>query len=359
MNAVAVRRLRRLRAQLKANGETVFLATDPLTIRYLAGARDAAWALVTTRRAVVMPSWLGYEAARQNAVRPWKVTRPAANALQALLTEAGVRRIGFDSGTMMHAEVGRLRRVLQDVAVLVPLAGLIETCREVKDVPELDAIRRAGSISRAVGEQWPWGLREGMTEAEAAAAVDVRMRALGAEGPAFDTIVLFGARSALPHGVPGDRRLARGDLVLADFGARVDGYASDCTRTWCWRHSTARQRRVYRAVARAYAAGLAAVRPGAPAGQADAAARRALGGLRRRFMHGLGHGVGLEVHERPRLGSGEKTSLRPGMTVTVEPGVYLVHWGGIRLEDTCIVGKRGAESVTGAPAPDLPVVGPV
>jgi Xaa-Pro aminopeptidase len=197
-----------------------------------------------------------------------------------------------------------------------------------------------------------------MTEAEGAAALDVRMRMLGAEGTAFETILLFGARSAFPHGVPGTRRLRRGDFVLVDFGARVDGYMSDVTRTWCWRQATARQRRVYRDVYRAYLAGRAAVRAGAPAVLPDAAARTSLGRLAMRFIHGLGHGVGLEIHEAPRLGRGERATLRAGMVVTVEPGVYLGGWGGIRLEDTVIVGRAGCESVTGAPAPDLPVIGP-
>jgi Xaa-Pro aminopeptidase len=356
--SAAVHRLRELRKRLAARGESALLAMSPIAIGYLSGARDAAWALVTATQAVLMPSALGYEAARRGVKPPWMVLSPGAGRLKPLLARLGIRRVGFEADAVTHAGVARLGLQLKDAAVLVPLSGLVEDCREVKDDKELAVIRRAGAIAAAAGAQMPWILREGMTEAEGAAALDIRMRELGADGPAFETILLFGWRSALPHGVPGPRRLAAGDLILLDFGARVDGYASDCTRTWCWRRATARQRRTYRAVARAYRAGRSAVRAGVPAGKVDAAARGTLGALRSRFIHGVGHGVGLEIHERPRLARGEKTRLRPGMVVTVEPGVYFGRWGGIRLEDTVIVTPRGASSVTGAPAADLPVIGP-
>jgi Xaa-Pro aminopeptidase len=285
------------------------------------------------------------------------VLEPALNRLGPLLRGLGIRRVGFEADFVTHSAALRLRQSLAEAAIPVPLTGILEEMRQVKDAGELDSIRRAGAIAAAAGAQCPWLLHEGITEAGAAAALDIRMRSLGADGPAFETIVLFGWRSALPHGVPGSRRLRRGDFILADFGARVDGYASDVTRTWCWRHATARQYRVYRAVARAYAAGRAAVRAGVAGGKPDAAARAALGGLARQFMHSLGHGVGLEIHEAPRLGKGEKAPLRRGMVVTVEPGVYFGRWGGVRLEDTVVVGNRGAESVTGRPASELPVVG--
>jgi Xaa-Pro aminopeptidase len=191
----------------------------------------------------------------------------------------------------------------------------------------------------------------GMTERDLAAEIEYRMRRLGAEKPSFETIVAGGRRSALPHAQPTAAPLRTGQLVVIDMGAFVDGYASDMTRMLFLGTPGARVKRVYAAVLEAQLAGIDAVRAGVPACKVDAAARRVLRahGFERAFVHSTGHGLGLEIHEPPRLGKRDKTILQPGMAVTVEPGVYLENFGGIRIEDTVEVTATGCRVLTPTP----------
>ena len=190
--------------------------------------------------------------------------------------------------------------------------------------------------------------RAGMREADLAAELDYRMRRHGAEKPAFDTIVAAGERSALPHAQPTAARIGAGDLVVVDMGAMQDGYASDMTRMLYAGRPDGKVKRLYKAVLEAQQAALAAVRPGITAGHIDQAARRVLKAekLDKLFVHSTGHGLGLEIHEPPRLGKKEKTRLQIGMTITIEPGVYLEGFGGIRIEDTVVVTRGGCEVLT-------------
>jgi Xaa-Pro aminopeptidase len=334
------------------------LLTDPLSIRYLAGVRDARWALVTPHAAWIMPYALSWAAIRGQAGWPWRVLppTPGSGGLLGCLRRAGVARLGFVGDTLGWSAAERLRRDVARVCVTSGLEGIVAAVRIVKDAAEREVLARAAAIAAGAGAALPWIIRTGMSEREAASRLDQRMRALGAEGPAFDTIILFGANAALPHGIPGDRRLRRGDLVLVDWGARLDGYHSDMTRVFAAGRPTAAQRAAYRAVWRSYTRARAVVRDGVPAEVPDAAARRALGARAATFMHSLGHGVGLAIHEDPRLGRGMRGRLRTGMVVTVEPGIYLPGWGGIRLEDTVVVTPAGAVSLTGAPAAELPLI---
>jgi Xaa-Pro aminopeptidase len=191
-------------------------------------------------------------------------------------------------------------------------------------------------------------VRPGMMERDLAAELEYRMRRLGAEKPAFETIVASGARSALPHAQPTAARLLDGDLVVVDMGALQDGYASDMTRMLFLGRPGARVKRTYRAVLEAQLAAIDCVRAGAPAAHVDRAARRVLKGygLDRAFVHSTGHGLGLEIHEPPRIGMRGKSVLREGMAITIEPGVYLEDFGGIRIEDTVVVTAGGCEILT-------------
>ncbi len=354
----AVVRLGRMRRRMKGGGATGWLVTDPTNVRWAAGVRDARWALVTTRTAEILPFGLGVTQVREDAVLPWRVFAPAAGArpLQAALGRAQVARLAFEAGTLSAVATGRLRAELKDRAVLVAADGWIEDLRATKDTGEVALLREAGRIVGEVAAQVPWILRAGITEAALAGELDARMRLAGAEGPAFETIVLFGARTALPHGRPGPRPLWTGDLVLADFGAAVDGYRSDLTRVWAFGRARPDDARRYRRVFAAYRAGRRVVRAGAKASAADAAARRALGRDERLFVHSLGHGVGLVIHERPTLSRPSRDRLASGMVVTVEPGIYRPGRGGFRLEDTMLVTRGQPVSLTGAPAPELPVI---
>jgi Xaa-Pro aminopeptidase len=233
---------------------------------------------------------------------------------------------------------------------LKPLGGAVERLRRVKSAEEADAVRASAKLCSAAFLQAARRFRAGMTETDAAAEIEFRMRKLGAQGAAFETIVAAGPRAALPHARPGVARIEPGQPVLVDMGANLGGYMSDMTRMV---HMGAPPKEflvLYSAVLEAQQAALGEVKAGAPARRVDAAARRVLRahGLDRHFTHSTGHGVGLEIHESPRLGAKSEDTLEAGMVVTVEPGVYLPGKAGVRIEDTVLVTESGAEILTPA-----------
>jgi Xaa-Pro aminopeptidase len=221
----------------------------------------------------------------------------------------------------------------------------------VKEQAEVEKIARAAQITDQALANLLVRLKVGTTEFEAAAELEYQMRLLGADGASFPTIIASGPNSALPHAQPGQRRLQTGDLVVIDCGAKWHGYCADLTRTvLVGQEPTARQLEVYRLVQAAQRAGLAAVRGGADCREVDQAARSviAAAGFGHAFGHGLGHGVGLEIHEQPRLSPRGEGKLAKGMTVTVEPGVYLPPCGGVRIEDLVLVEEQGAKLLSGS-----------
>ncbi len=233
----------------------------------------------------------------------------------------------------------------------VPAGGLVEKLRAVKDADELSRMRQAAdAISKTFCDVVPM-IRPGVTELELAAEIEYRMKRLGATGPSFETIVASGARSAWAHARPTAKPLRKNELVVLDQGAILRAYCSDMTRTVFLGRFSEKVRRMYRAVLEAQGAAKNAIRSGVAAEAPDTAARRVLKkyGLNRFFTHSTGHGLGLEVHETPRLGKGERTTLEEGMVVTVEPGVYLEGFGGIRIEDDVVVTSTGAQDLTSAP----------
>src|SRR5579859_7366501 len=230
---------------------------------------------------------------------------------------------------------------------LVAFGSGIEELRAAKDASELGLLATACRItSQAFADVLPQ-IRPGLTERALAAALEQRMTSLGADGPAFDTIVASGPNGAIPHHSPGDRPLRRGDLITMDFGAQFDGYHADMTRTVALGEPAGWQREIYELVAAAQRAGIDAARPGAEVADVDEAARGMIrdAGHGDHFQHGLGHGVGLEVHEAPTIGYGRTGKLMDRVPVTVEPGVYLAGKGGVRIEDVLVVGER-AELLT-------------
>jgi Xaa-Pro aminopeptidase len=231
-----------------------------------------------------------------------------------------------------------------------PAAGLIEELRAIKDEGEIAKIRQAGRLTAEVFEELLGQVRPGVRESDLAAEIEYQMRKKGAQGAAFETIVASGSRGAFPHARASCKLLEKNDLVIFDLGATLSGYAADMTRTVSLGKPSRRVRSLYSAVAGAQHRAFEALREGTRAGEVDAAARRFLEarGMGRFFTHSTGHGVGLEIHEAPRLGRGEKTRLRAGCVVTAEPGVYLEGLGGIRIEDTVLVGAAGPEILTPA-----------
>jgi Xaa-Pro aminopeptidase len=263
----------------------------------------------------------------------------------------GDLRLGIEDQHMAVRTFDRLREALPDSVELVPAGGVLERLRERKDVDEVARIRAAAELADAALQRILEQGLAGRGERDVALALEQQMRLLGAERPSFDTIVASGAHGALPHAVPRDVEIAADRLVTIDWGAQLDGYCSDCTRTFAVGEPGERAREVYELVLRAQLAGLDAVRPGVSGRDADAAARSAIeaAGFGERFGHGLGHGVGLEIHEAPRLSRASDATLAAGHVVTVEPGIYLPGELGVRIEDLVVVTDDGCERLNGLP----------
>ena len=284
-------------------------------------------------------------------------TDPALVAARSLLVERGAESVGCEGD---HLSVSAWQQWVEESGpALTAVSGWVESLRVVKSSAEVDAIRRAARVVDAAFEELVAWLRPGVTEREAAARLDLILAECGAEGRAFETIVAFGERSALPHARPGARDLREGDVVLLDFGGVVDGYCSDMTRTVACGDVGEVIDEVYRVVLEAQCEALEKMRAGQSGREADALARDVIeaAGYGDHFAHSLGHGIGLVVHEEPRISKKNEDPLPVGAVVTVEPGVYLEGVGGVRIEDDVVIGERGNEILTGSPKDTwIPVV---
>jgi Xaa-Pro aminopeptidase len=260
----------------------------------------------------------------------------------------GALRLGFEEANVSVRQHARLRELLPERVELVGVDGIVEGLRAVKDPDELERIRGATRIADAAFERLIAGGLVGRTERQLALELEQEMRLLGAQRPSFDSIVAAGPHGALPHATPRDVEIARGQLVVFDWGAELDGYCSDCTRTVAAAEVDDEARAVYQLVLAAQLAGVEAIRAGVAARDADGAARAVIdaGGHGERFGHGLGHGVGLEVHEGPRLSQRSEAELAAGNVVTVEPGIYIAGEFGVRIEDLVVVTDGGSEILT-------------
>lgn len=273
---------------------------------------------------------------------------PLIDHAAKILKRERLKRVGFEPGHMNVEQYDRLRRALPPGFTLTPAGGVVENLRAVKSAEEIARIRRSVAANSEAYMRTLRRVRLGTRERDVAAELDYQMSVLGAEKPAFDTIVAVGERTALPHARPTGRRLQENELMLVDMGATVDGYTSDMTRVSFAGTPGKRVRNLYKAVLEAQLAGLAAVRAGVPASRVDAACRAVLKrhDLDKAFVHSTGHGLGLEIHEAPRLARKERTKLQAGMVITVEPGAYIEGLGGVRIEDTVLVTERGCEVLT-------------
>jgi Xaa-Pro aminopeptidase len=378
--APEVDRTQRLAALLRERGADLLLVTHPVNLRYLTGFTGSHGLAVIAAgggatedatddgRAVPAPAGedpadhlfftdFRYDTQSSEQVPGVFARRIAAVDLVEAAAEELARmkggRLGFEEGALTVKQHTRLRELLGDAWELVPCGGLVEGLREVKQPAELERIRAACELAdRALHEVLEAGL-VGRAEREVAIDLELRMRRLGALAPSFPSIVAAGPHSALPHAEPRDVTIPRDTLVTIDWGAELEGYCSDCTRTYATgEHLPEGAREVYELVLGAQLAGLAAVRPGPSGREVDAAAREAIeqAGQGEHFGHGLGHGVGLEVHEGPRLSrtAGEQP-LRAGNVVTVEPGVYIPGFLGVRIEDLLAVTDDGSLVLSGLP----------
>lgn len=338
--------LERARAYLGGASVEAILIARPENRRYVTGfTGSAGLVLVTQRAALLAVDFRYYEQAAAQAPA-FRMIRggpdPAAALAEALKSASGESgrpptRIGFESEFLPYAQVERLRERLAP-AELVPLPD-VDRIRWIKDGTEIAAVARAAEIADAGFERLLEVLRPGLTEREAALELEIAIRRAGGERLAFDTVLASGPRGALPHGRATDRIMQRGDFVTVDWGAVYDGYVSDCTRTVVLGGADARQREVYEAVLAAQLRALEAVRAGVACRDVDAAGRAviAAAGFAEAFGHAMGHGIGLDVHEGPSVSPRSDAILEPGMIVTIEPGIYLPGWGGVRIEDAVVV----------------------
>jgi Xaa-Pro aminopeptidase len=319
-------------------------------VQYLTGFSGSAGALLVSPDHAEFFTDSRYDIQARQEVRDSRVKIVKGDAVAAAAAAAAksrIRRLGFEAGTVSFHGHRRLVELLPQ-AKLIPTNALVEALRVEKDPGEIRLIRKAVELgSRALEETLPL-LRVGMTELEVAAEIEYRMRRYGGERPSFETIVATGPRAALPHARAGSRRIRPNEFILMDLGVILNGYASDMTRTVFLGKASAKAARIYRAVLEAVEAAEHVVEAGKPCEAVDEAARRVLRGYgyERYFTHSTGHGLGREVHEPPRIGRGQTTPLPEGATITVEPGVYLEGYGGVRIEDVVVVRKGRGEVLT-------------
>jgi Xaa-Pro aminopeptidase len=353
------RRIGQLRRRLTRAGLSGLLVTHLADVRYLCGFTGSSAVLSITRRTARLFTDGRYKTQAADEVSGAQVEiiarSPATAAVQWLAAQAGVEFAGFDPAWTTVAELarwkealpGRLRRSFLS-AIAAPL---VEPLRMVKDADELALMSEAALLGCKLFEHILGFLGPGLTEIEVAAELEHRARLLGAEGMSFETIVASGVRSALPHGRATSARLPKRGFLTLDFGVILKGYCSDMTRTVYFGKPNLNERSAYQAVLEAQQAGVAAVGAGVSCGEVDEACRSVLrkAGLAEAFSHSTGHGVGLEIHESPRIGAEQTNRLLAGMVVTIEPGIYLTGQFGIRIEDMVAVTRSGGQVLTPAP----------
>ena len=355
-------RLDAIRARFESSEIDGILIGSDENRRYVSGFSGTAGNLIITADAAVLATDFRYiEQAGQQApeFRVLRVAGGGSDWLTNLLNELGVRRLGFESQHMTVATHERLSNSLAeagngDGVSLVPTAGLVEELRSVKDEAEMELLARAIEISDRAFEEVSKTLRDGQTEREVAWMLERTMREMGADSVSFDTIVAAGPNAALPHHRADDTPLRDGQPLIIDMGARYQGYCSDLSRTLCLGREDDTFREVYTTVLRAQQTAIEGVRSGMTAGEADGLARAVIeeAGYGDKFGHSLGHGVGLEIHERPGVGPNSPVVLEDGMPFTIEPGIYISGWGGVRIEDVVVLEQGKARVISHAPKID-------
>ena len=338
----------KLRASMSEKKLGALLVTSGCNVHYLTGFTGSDSIVILTRHQQVLLTDFRYVEQGQKECPDWEVVEhpdvPWTEWMAKFLTKHRLKRLAFEADYMSWHQYRRLSEAAPK-AQLEPTVGLVEELRVTKAAWEVDGIRRALRAAESAFDQLRSRIVPGVSEKELADELEVLLRREGASQSSFDTIVAFGARSSLPHARSGATRLKKNSTVLVDWGARLDWYNSDLTRVLVAGRVTSKFEKLYRVVADAQKAGIEAVGPGVEAAQVDAAARDVIrkAGYAQRFGHGLGHGVGLEVHEAPALRSRSEVNLMPGMVITIEPGIYIPGWGGIRIEDMVLVTHTGHE----------------
>jgi Xaa-Pro aminopeptidase len=355
----AVRRAA-IQDRLRAEKLQALLVTSPVNVRYLTGFTGSNSLLLLTQDAARLftdPRYTSQSAVEASCAISIAKKGPLLNEAIARIRKAKIRKLGFEKGHISYESHAKLTEELPKTVKYTAVDGWVEEARLVKSATEIERIQESVVTNSLAFDRALRRLRPKMTESELAAELDYQQRKLGAEGTAFNTIVAAGPQSALPHAHPRHEPIGLNRLLLVDMGAQQRGYMSDMTRTMVVGKATHRMRHLYGAVLEAQLAAIDAVRPGVRCAEIDRRARITLKrhGLEKQFIHSTGHGLGLEIHEPPRLGRTEVRVLAPGMVITIEPGVYLPGEGGIRIEDTVLVTETGCDVLTPTPK-DLLVI---
>ncbi len=350
-------RLQNLRAQLPFLGCDALAITHLTNVRYLSGFSGSSGMILVTPDAAHFISDFRYRAQAQSQVGDLLKIHIAERGLwretAKIIKKSGATKIGFEAQHTSVAAWQETQKLLGESCETVAISHAVENLRLLKDKDEVKIIRDAVRIADETMAEVLAQLRAGLSEREVAQLIENGVRARGASGLSFETIVASGTRGALPHGVASDKKLERGDMITIDMGAKFNDYCSDMTRTVCLGKSNEKQREIYEITFRAQVAACEALRPGLGCKAADAVARKIIGdaGYLKEFGHGLGHGVGIDIHEAPRLSKLGSGKLAAGMIVTSEPGIYLAEFGGVRIEDMLLITENGAEILTQTPKP--------
>jgi len=346
-------RLTKLRAILPEHDIDAILISQPQNRRYLSGfTGSAGWLVITAERAVMATDFRYYEQVGREApgFELARIQTRVSDLLPEVLADLGIKRLGFESQHLTVEQLSTFNKAADGVEWL-PLENTVEKIRAIKDQDEIDALRRSAALNDDAFAHLLEVIEPGMTEREAAWEIETYMRSHGASKVAFDLIVAAGPNGALPHARPGEQAIQPGAPIVIDIGCVLDDYCSDMTRTFCLGEPSTRYLEVWNLVLQAQEAAEAVIRAGTSGIETDAAARDLIveAGFGDYFGHGLGHGVGLAVHEGPRASRLSEDTFEAGMSLTVEPGIYLSGEFGVRLEDLVIIGKDGIEILTNTP----------
>ncbi len=348
----AADKLTKIRERLERESLDGFLVATQQNRRYLSGFKGSAGTLLVTATQAVLLTDSRYteQAAQQAPDFEVEKTTVDDDSLERAVARTGARRLGFEKDHISYTGWEKLRDRLSGVE-LVGLSGAIEELRMLKSPEEIEKISKAQAIADEAFGLLTDKIRIGATELSLAMELEFTMRKLGADRLAFSIIAVSGERSSLPHGVPTNKALAEGDFLTIDFGAAYDGYCSDETRTFVMGRLGKKHEEIYNLVLKAQVAAVEKVGPGIPAKEIDLTGRRIIeeGGYGEYFGHGIGHGVGLDVHERPAVSRKSEDMLAPGMVITVEPGVYIPGFGGVRIEDLVLVTEDGHKVLSTSP----------
>lgn len=333
-------------SRMESLGVDSALITNLQNTRYLSGFSGTAGSILFAGGESFFLTDFRYTTQAAHEVRNHKIIeyRDFNEALASSLKAKGAKRVGFESERMTYSKFEELKPKL-DFAEMIPLKGFVEERRLIKDAPELDALKALNDLLAKVFPEAARLIRPGAVEREIAVEIEHMLRKEGADGPAFDFIVASGERSALPHGVASEKALRDGELVTLDWGAKKWGYHSDNTRTVALGSVDGELEKIYSIVMEANKTAIEFVRPGVTVKQVDEVARKVINdaGYGDYFGHGTGHGVGLDIHEKPAVSWRDETVVKPGMVFTIEPGIYLPGKGGVRIEDMVAVTENGCD----------------